>query len=145
MKILVEHCDLPENEVVLRCRAVDDEMLRVLTLLNSQTQRLCVFDDAHELTLLSPADVLYCESVEEKTFVYLLDTVHQSALSLAELAGRYELTGFFRIGKSALVNLHRIAHLKPLPAGRIEATLQNNEKLIVSRHYAPLLRRKLEI
>ena len=31
MKITVEHCDTPENEVILRCRELDEEMLQHAT------------------------------------------------------------------------------------------------------------------
>ena len=42
MKITVEHWEEQENEVVLRCRELDEEMLWVLSLLRSGLQRLCV-------------------------------------------------------------------------------------------------------
>ena len=41
MKITVEHKDVPENEIVLRCRELDDEMLHVLSLLRSGMQTIC--------------------------------------------------------------------------------------------------------
>ena len=143
MKITVEHCQVQENEVVLRCREVDAEMLWVLSLLRSGLQRLCVWDENRETTLLSPREVVYCESVDERTFVYTCKAVFQTALNLAELEGRYSELGLFRAGKSAVVNLHRIRSLKSRPGGRIEATLETGEKLMVSRHYAPLLRERL--
>lgn len=143
MKITVEHCQVQENEVVLRCREVDSEMLWVLSLLRSGLQRLCVWDENRETTLLSPREVVYCESVDERTFVYTCKAVFQTALNLAELEGRYSELGLFRAGKSAVVNLHRIRSLKSRPGGRIEATLETGEKLMVSRHYAPLLRERL--
>lgn len=143
MKITVEHCEAQENEVVLRCREVDEEMLGVLSLLRSGLQRLCVWDENRETTLLSLREVVYCESVDERTFVYTREAVFQTALNLAELEGRYSELGLFRSGKSAVVNLHRIRSLKSRPGGRIEATLETGEKLMVSRHYAPLLRERL--
>ena len=143
MKITVEHCQVQENEVVLRCREVDEEMLWVLSLLRSGLQRLCVWDENRETTLLSPREVVYCESVDERTFVYTCKAVFQTALNLAELEGRYSELGLFRAGKSAVVNLHHIRSLKSRPGGRIEATLETGEKLMVSRHYAPLLRERL--
>ncbi len=36
MKITVEHDPAAENEVVLRCALLDDEMLRVLSLLRER-------------------------------------------------------------------------------------------------------------
>lgn len=41
MKITVEHSQVEENEVVLRCPALDEEMLGVLSLLKSSLQKLC--------------------------------------------------------------------------------------------------------
>lgn len=143
MKITVEHRDVEENEILLRCRAVDQEMLWVLSLLRSGLQKLCVWDENRETTLLSPGEVIYCESVEDRTFVYTAGAVFQTALTLAELEGRYSEMGFFRTGKGAVVNLHRIRTLKSQPGGRIEAALETGEKLVVSRHYAPLLRERL--
>ena len=58
MKITVEHMDLPENEVILRCPALDEEMLGVLSLLRSGLQRLCVWDDSRRTTLLTPDEVM---------------------------------------------------------------------------------------
>lgn len=143
VKITVEHVPVPENEVVLRCPELDGEMLWVLSLLRSGLQKLCVWDEERSVTLLPPGEAVYCESVDERTFVYTAGAVYQTALNLAELEGRYGDAGFFRTGKSAVVNLHRIRSLKSRPAGRIEALLETGEKLMVSRHYAPLLRERL--
>lgn len=143
MKITVEHGPVSENEVVLRCPELDQEMLWVLSLLRSGLQKLCVWGEQKEATLLAPGEAVYCESVEERTFVYTAGAVYQTALSLAELEGRYGDLGFCRVGKSAVVNLHRIRSLKSLPAGRIEVALETGEKLVASRHYAPLLRERL--
>lgn len=143
MKITVEHVPAGESEVVLRCSELDQEMLWVLSMLRSGLQKLCVWGETREAVLLAPGEVFYCDSVEERTFVYTAEAVYQTALSLAELEGRYGDLGFFRVSKGAVVNLHRIHSLKSQPGNRIEATLETGEKLIVSRHYAPLLRERL--
>lgn len=143
MKITLEQSPAAENEVVLRYAQLDQEMLRVLSLLRSGLQRLYVWDESRAVVLLPPEEAVYCESVEERTFVYTAAVVYQTALSLAELEGRYGGVGFCRVSKSAVANLRRIRSLKSCPAGRIEATLETGEKLLVSRHYAPLLRERL--
>ena len=143
MKITVEHADVAENQVILRCPALDEEMLGVLSLLRSGLQRLCVWDDRRQTTLLSPGEVVYCETVDDRVFVYTGQSIYQTALSLGELESRYGPLGFFRAGKSAVVNLHRIRSLASWEAGRIQATLETGEKLMVSRRYAPLLRERL--
>ena len=143
MKIIVEHVPLEENEVVLRCPVLDDEMLRVLSLLRSGMQKLLVWDENRETVLLAISEVVYCETVEEKTFVYAREGVFQTALSLAELEDYWGDLGLFRAGKSSVVNLQEIRKLKNCGAGRIEARLSTGERLIISRHYAPMLREKL--
>ena len=143
MKITVEHAGVTENEVILRCPDLDEEMLGVLSLLRSGLQRLCVWDYSRQTTLLSPGEVVYCETVDDRVFVYTGQAVYQTALGLGELESRYGPLGFFRAGKSAVVNLHHIRSLASGASGRIQATLETGEKLIVSRRYAPLLRERL--
>ena len=111
MKISVEHAPLEENEVILRCSNLDQEMLWVLSILRSGLQKLCAWDERREVTLLSPSEVVYCESVDDHTFLYTSAAVYQTALSLAELEGRYGSLGLFRAGKSSIVNLHRVLSL----------------------------------
>ena len=143
MKITVEHCDTPENEVILRCRELDEEMLHILALLRSGMQSLCAFTEERETVFLSPREVLYAESVEERTWLYCERAVWRTALSLSELEARYEALGFCRVSRSMVVNLHGIRHLKSCAGSRIEATMRNGEKVMISRHYGPLLRERL--
>ena len=70
MKITVEHIDSDEKEVVLRCRELDDEMLRILSLLRSSLQKLLVWDEERHTLPLNVSEVVYCETVEDRNFVY---------------------------------------------------------------------------
>ena len=145
MKITVEHCDSPENEIILRCRELDEEMLHILALLRSGMQTLCAFTEDRETVFLAPGEVLYAESVEERTWLYCEGAVWRTALTLSALEARYEALGFCRVSRSMVVNLHGIRRLKSCPSSRIEATMRNGEKLMVSRHFAPLLRARLNM
>ena len=143
MKITVEHRDVPENEIVLRCRELDDEMLHVLSLLRSGMQTICGWTEDKQMVFLRPGEVLYAESVDNRTWLYCEDTVRRTALTLAELEERWAATGLLRCGKSCVVNLYAIRRLRSCGGGRIEATLSTGEKIMISRHYAPALREKL--
>lgn len=48
---------------------------------------------------LNAAEVVYCETVEEKTFVYTETGMYQTTLTLAELEDRWESMGLLRCGK----------------------------------------------
>lgn len=142
MRIRVEHGSFEENEVLLRCREIDEEVLEVLSLLKERSSKLIGFLDG-EVHLLSPADLYYAESVDGRNFIYTADEVYETAQSLAALQGIYQDFGFLRIGKSQLVNLNHVAKLKSLTNSRIEITLNNTEKMIVSRHYTQGLKERL--
>ena len=137
------HIGVPENEIELRCRELDDEMLRILSLLRSSVQKLLVWDEERHTLPLNVSEVVYCETLEDKNFVYTAGGIFQTALTLAELEDRWGELGLLRCGKSCVVNLYAIRRLRSCGAGRIEATLSTGEKIMISRHYAPALREKL--
>lgn len=143
MKITVEHIDSEENEVILRCRELDDEMLRLLALVRAGMQKLLVWNEQKELLPLNVSETVYCETVEEKTFVYTENGMYQTALTLSELEERWAAMGLLRCGKSCVANLYAIRRLRSCGGGRIEATLSTGEKIVISRHYAPALRERL--
>lgn len=143
MKITVEHTDAAENEIILRCRELDDEILRLLALVRAGMQKLLVWNEKREMLPLNTAEVVYCETVEEKTFVYTEKGIYQTALTLAELEERWAATGLLQCGKSCVVNLYAIRRLRSCGGGRIEAALTTGERIMISRHYAPALREKL--
>lgn len=142
MRIRVEHGDYDQNEVVLRCKALDQEMLAVLALLRERTAKLTAYR-AGEVHILQPGDLYYAEAVDGKTFIYTADMVLEIGQSLTALQDEHGEVGLIRIGKSQLVNLCHVAKLRSLHNSRIEITLKNGEKLIASRHYIQNLKEKL--
>ena len=44
MKITVEHAECEKNEMILRCRELDDEILRLLALVRSGMKKLLESD-----------------------------------------------------------------------------------------------------
>lgn len=142
MKIRVEHGDYAENEVVLCCRVLDDEMLEVLSLLRERTAKLAAHVGG-ETHMVAPGDIYYAESVDGKTFVYTAEQVLETAQTLMRLEMLYDEFGLMRVGKSQLVNLYQVAKLRSLPSSRIELTLTNGERLIASRRYAQHLKERL--
>ncbi|MDL2324271.1 LytTR family transcriptional regulator DNA-binding domain-containing protein [Ruminococcaceae bacterium OttesenSCG-928-A16] len=142
MKIRVEHGDFEENELVLRCKELDEEMLELLAVLRERSAKLTGYKDG-EAYLVQPGDVLFAEAVDGKTFLYTADTVMESRQSLFALQEAYGEIGLLRISKSQLCNLHHVAKLKSLPNSRIEIALDNGERLIVSRRYIQDLEERL--
>lgn len=132
-----------QTEVIIRCAQVNDSHVqRLIALLELQNQRI-VATNGDETVLLAPTEVLYCEAVDSNVFVYLNSAVYKTPTSLAQLEQSFADVGFFRCGKSMIVNLCGIASLKSGTNGRITVTLQSQEKILVSRHYAGAMRERL--
>lgn len=142
MKIRVEHGEYEENELILRCKELDEECLSVLALLRERSAKLAAFKDG-EIHMLNPGGICYAEAVDGKTFLYTADAVLETSHSLSALQDKYGEAGFIRIGKSQLTNLYHVAKLRSLPNSRIELTLKNGECLIASRHYVQNLKENL--
>ncbi|MEF9939724.1 MAG: LytTR family DNA-binding domain-containing protein [Clostridium sp.] len=142
--ILEQQAPGAQTEVIIRCAQENDrEVQQVIALLELQNQRIVAVKQG-ETMLLAPTEVLYCEAVDGNVYLYLKKEVCKTLTSLAQLEQIFANVGFFRCSKSMVVNLHGIAGLKSGTNGRIIVTLQNKEKILVSRHYAGALRERLQ-
>lgn len=143
MKITVE--TLPEGsetELVLRCSKADEGLIQLLQAFTATDRRLIGLSEGR-IHILNPSDVLYFESVDNHVFIYLDRQVYESRLRLYELEADYGASGFIRASKSVVLNLMKIDSLSPVFDGRFKALLLNGETVVISRQYAPDLKRRL--
>lgn len=91
-----------------------------------------------------PDEVYYFESVDGVVYACLEKEVYRIREKLEDVVFQYEDFGIVRCSRTMAVNLYRIEWLESQTAGRILASLQNKEKILISRKYAGLLRRKLK-
>lgn len=89
----------------------------------------------NELYLINSSDVLYFESVDNRTFLYTTDDVMEINQRLYELENILSEKDFVRISKSQIVNINKIQSLKPELNRTILATICNNEQFNISRRY----------
>ena len=144
MKITIQENEhQAETEIIIRCKEIDDEVLRAAAALARFNKKLSGTKNGRTF-VINPADILYFDSVDKKTFAYTESEVFEISLRLYELEEK--LPGdFFRASKSAIINIDKIKSILPDFGGRIEATLTTGEKLLVSRQYAHDLKIKLEL
>lgn len=145
MKITIQ--DLPEGEeeeIVIRCRGMDEQLLKLVYALRAGREKLTVSRQERLFRIL-PSAVYYFEAVDNRVFAYLEKEVYETKLKLYELEERLAGTDFFRASKSTVINLAKVESLSPAFNGRFEAAMKNGEKLIVSRQYVPVLKEKLGV
>lgn len=143
MKIHIhEDAACEETEIVIHCKQADSDIFRMLALLHSFEKKLTGNKDG-ETFIIDAADVLYFDTVDKRTFLYTQDDVLEIPLRLYELEEQLTGGSFFRASKSTIINISKISSLRPVLSGKIEVTLNNREKLFVSRQYVPELKNKL--
>ncbi|MCM1541788.1 MAG: LytTR family transcriptional regulator DNA-binding domain-containing protein [Blautia sp.] len=143
MKITIQdRPDGEEDEIIVRCRHLDDRMLKMIYALKAGQEKLTVLREG-KFVQISPKEIYYFEAVDNKVFAYLEKDVYECRLKLYELEQRFAETDFFRATKSTIVNLAWVRSFSPAFNGRFELLMKNGEKLIVSRQYVPDLKAKL--
>ena len=133
-----------EDEIIVRCAALDERMMNLIYALKNDRDRLTGYVEDKIVKLL-PKEIYYFESVDNKVFAYTAKGTYEVHKKLYEIEAEYAHTDFLRISKSIIVNVAKIAYLKPIFNGRFEAKLKNEEKIIISRQYVLELKKKLEI
>lgn len=133
-----------EDEIIVKCAALDERMMNLIYALKNDRDRLTGYVEDKIVKLL-PKEIYYFESVDNKVFAYTAKGTYEVHKKLYEIEAEYAHTDFLRISKSIIVNVAKIAYLKPIFNGRFEAKLKNDEKIIISRQYVLELKKKLEI
>ena len=133
-----------EDEVIIRCAQLDDSVMKLISALKANTQRLTAYDE-QGITMLPPSDIFYFESVDNRVFAYCEKNVYEIRKKLYELETDFAHTDFMRISKSTIVNVAKIQRLSAGFSGRLDARLKNGEIVVISRQYVGNLKQKLGI
>ncbi|MGT2928756.1 LytTR family DNA-binding domain-containing protein [Streptococcus dentasini] len=143
MKLKLEEISDGEEEVVIRYRKYSAKVEAISRLVNQDSDKILARNDSGD-RYLALDDILYFESIDGKTFLYTAQSVYQVAPSLKNLTAAYAHCGFFRSAKAMVLNMYHIESFKSQSFGRIEATLDNGERVLISRKYANKLRQVLQ-
>lgn len=145
MKITIEKPKLgEEDEIIVRVASPDEKLMQWLAALTMERQELTGYA-GDKIMKLALRDIFYIEAVDNRVFAYTDHTVCELHRRLYEIEEAYAYTDFLRISKSMIVNISKIAYIRPLLNSRFEAKLKNGEKIVISRKYALELKRKLGI
>ena len=142
MKISIEKVNSDEEEeIIIRCYEVDEEILELINKLKTKSNKLIGYN-GDSIYQLNPSNVYYFESVDNKVFIYCRDKTYECKKKLYELEQICDHRKFFRASKSIIINITKVSYVKPSISGRFEATMENGEKVLVSRQYVPVLKSK---
>ena len=81
------------------------------------------------------SDVYYIENVERKLFMYTQKEVYRYDSTMAGLEELAEGTSLVRISRTCIMNVDHLKEIRQARNSHLEAILDNDEMLIVSRKY----------
>ncbi len=87
------------------------------------------------------SDVYYIENVERKLFIYTEGDVYRFDGSMSDIESRIEDTALVRISRTCIMNTDHLKEIRQIRNSHLEAVMDNDEKLIVSRKYLPDIKR----
>lgn len=88
------------------------------------------------------SDVYYLENVDRKVFLYTEKDVYRLDASLQEIGKIAEDSDLVRISRTCIMNTSHLTGIRQLKNSHLEASLDNGEKLIVSRKYLRDIKRR---
>lgn len=131
-------------QVIIQCKQVDSEVLRLKTHIEAFDARLQAKREK-EWCFVEIAEVLYFEAVENKTFLYTEREVMEVRQKLYELEMMLSEKDFIRTSKSQIININKVKTLQPELNRTILATMCNGERLYISRKYVQALKKLLAV
>lgn len=128
-----------DEQVIIECVTITPEVRDIYSYVTTRGTELS--GTANDRTSrFRLADVCYFEAIDEKMFAYTKDQVFEVKLRLYEVEQSYAKCHFVRCSKSVVLNLMQLTSISPAWNGRFFAHMKNGEKLIISRHYVPVLK-----
>lgn len=145
MKIHInENENIEETDITIICKQLNPEIEKIISLLRVMDLKMIGVKD-EQTYILDVMKILYIDTVDKKTFFYTKKDVYETNLKLYELEEQLGTSAFLRANKSSIINLNQVKAIKADLDGRLLVTMNNDEKLFVSRQYAPDFKRKLGV
>ena len=142
MKLTMQQISEGEDEIILRYRELTPEISALIKQIKQETMTILGKAEDRQYRV-KPSHIYYFESVDERLFAYTREQTFQVMMTLAEVEAQFSTLGFFRCNKSTVLNVNRVASVKSEMGNRINATLDNGEHVMISRHYARAFRELL--
>lgn len=146
MKLRIEVDGEGEEEIIIRCRQIDDRIKILQDIISNSVDKnasLCLSLNNTDY-YINRNDILFFETYDNKTTAHTDDKMYYTDYRLYELE-QILPTNFIRISKSTVINLKKVSSINKNPVGASEVRFQNSpKKVYVSRMYYKLFKEKME-
>ena len=86
-------------------------------------------------TKIGISDVYYIENLERKVFLYTKRDVYRLSGTMTDVEEMIADTELVRVSRTCIMNTEHLKEMRQIKNSHLEAVMDNDEKLIVSRKY----------
>ena len=130
-----------EEQVIIECVEITPQIREIRSYVENKGREILGIVDGEQQKRFRLEDVFYFEALDEKVFAYTKEQVYEIKMRLYEVEKNFENHHFIRCSKSVVLNLMLLDSISPALNGRFFAHMKNGEKLMISRQYAPLIKK----
>ncbi len=148
MKISINDKKNIEPEVIVTGDTDSDIVKKIISTLEeldttSSTNKNILLKDEEGHVIRELAEVMYIFAIKNKTFVKIDKEEYECKLKLYEFE-ELRNNGFIRISKSTVINIKYLDRISMEFSGNFTITMNNKEKLTLSRSYAKEFKKYLK-
>lgn len=145
MKVTIDKNELHlDPEIIVKCKEIDDVLQDIISYIGIADKNMIGEVDG-EIFFIPLNSILYFESVDKTVYIYTEKQVYKSLARLYILEEQLVETYFARVSKTTILNLKKLSSVKLAKNAKLEGTLVNKEKILISRQYVPEIKKKLGV
>ena len=140
MQIITRQVKDKPLTVTIEYPEYDDAVNGLIRKMGSMDAGFNAVMDGRQVKIGLP-EVYYIEKVERKIFIYTSKDVYRLDSSMSDLENMMPDTELVRISRNCIMNTDHLKEIRQIISSRLEAVLDNEEMLIVSRKYLKDIKR----
>lgn len=140
MQIVTRQVEGKPLTVTIEYPEYNESTMRLIQKINSLDLRFSAYDDDKQIRI-ELSDVYYIENVERKLFIYTKSDVYRFDSTMPQLESIMSGTQLVRISRTCIMNTDHLKQIRQVKNSHLEAVLDNDEMLIVSRKYLKDIKR----
>ena len=134
MRVITRQVENQPLTVIIEYPEYDKSASDLVRKINNLNFQFAAFDEDKQIRI-DRSDVYYLESVERKMFIYTKKDVYRFNSSMTEIEELIKDTEMVRISRTCIMNTDHLKEIRQLKNSHLEAVMDNDEMLIVSRKY----------
>lgn len=145
MKVTIDKNELHlDPEIIVKCKEINDVLQDIISYIGIADKNMIGEVDG-EIFFIPLNSILYFESVDKTVYIYTEKQVYKSSARLYILEEQLVETYFARVSKTTILNLKKLSNVKSAKNAKLEGTLVNKEKILISRQYVSEIKKRLGV